>query len=294
MNHCNDKKQQWSGRVLANDALGGAAYLLRVSGAREIVPCVRPGQFAMLRLADGNDPLLGRPLGIYRAEDDELTFLYRAVGKMTNRLARLAVGTEIVGWGPLGNGWNVGDLDSFSHIVCVAGGVGQVPFLTLAAEVAARRKRGDRAPEMTLLFGGANEERLVGADDFRTLGITVHTATDDGSCGHHGRVTDLLDANITGKMKPKVLACGPHAMLKAAAAWALNANVACDVSLETPMACGLGLCFGCVVEYRDANGEWDYRRTCIDGPMFDATRLRWEGPVVPVRHSRTLQLEPAR
>lgn len=266
-------------RVAANDALGGGAYLLRVTGVRAMTGLVRPGQFAMLKLAEGSDPLLGRPLGIYRAAGDEITFLYRAVGKMTDRLARLTVGTEVVVWGPLGNGWNVGDLDSFANVVCVAGGVGQVPFLTLAAEVAARQKRGEHVATMTLLFGGANQKRLVSADDFRALGIAVHTATDDGSCGHHGRVTELLDASIIDKLTTKVFACGPHAMLKTTALWALRAGVACDVSLETPMACGLGLCFGCVVEYRDERGEWDYRRTCVYGPVFDAARLKWDTKV---------------
>ena len=113
-------------------------------------------------------------------------------------------------------------------------------------------------------FGAGQPARLAGAD--------VHLTSDDGSLGFHGFVTQLLE-----KQQPPqhLIGCGPEPMLKALAALAHRWQVPCHLSLETPMACGVGICFSCVTRVRTNDG-WDYRRVCVDGPVFDAECLAWE------------------
>ena len=111
----------------------------------------------------------------------------------------------------------------------------------------------------------------------------MHQATLDGSAGLRGTVVDLLDSVFGPAGGPRsgppgrvhVACCGPDAMMAAVARWSAARNISCDVSLEAPMACGIGICFTCVARVRDGSGGWDYRRTCIEGPVFDATRIEW-------------------
>ena len=117
-------------------------------------------------------------------------------------------------------------------------------------------------------------------DDFRDAGIDVHLATLDGTTGRRGTVVDLLDALpglSEGRGETHVACCGPEAMMAAVSRWAADRGIGCHVSLEAPMACGIGICFTCVARVRDtAHEPWDYRRTCIEGPVFDASRIVWE------------------
>ncbi len=112
-------------------------------------------------------------------------------------------------------------------------------------------------------------------EDFEAAGAEVHLATDDGSAGFHGFVTQLLEENLNQPHRPTFLVgCGPEPMLHALAKLAGKHSIPCQVSLETPMACGIGVCFSCVTEVKTADG-WDYRRVCVDGPVFDCTALNW-------------------
>jgi dihydroorotate dehydrogenase electron transfer subunit len=111
----------------------------------------------------------------------------------------------------------------------------------------------------------------AGVDDFRAAGAEVRLATDDGSLGFHGFVTQLLEQ---GPMPNALVGCGPEPMLHALADVARRHQVPCQVSLETPMACGVGICFSCVARVKTGQG-WDYRRVCVEGPVFDAAELEW-------------------
>jgi dihydroorotate dehydrogenase electron transfer subunit len=125
---------------------------------------------------------------------------------------------------------------------------------------------------VSLYYGIRTAELAAGVDDFRAAGAAVHLATDDGSLGFRGFVTQLLEQ----QEKPQhLIGCGPEPMLKALAVLAQRWGTPCHLSLETPMACGAGICFSCVTRVRTADG-WDYRRVCIDGPVFDAACLAWE------------------
>jgi dihydroorotate dehydrogenase electron transfer subunit len=164
----------------------------------------------------------------------------------------------------------------------VAGGIGQTPFLALAQEALHKKRYGDPprdvplARHVTFCYGARTAEYLAGVEDFEQLGIDVRIATDDGTRGHHGFVTDLLSQVLAEQHgRPHVVCCGPEPMMAAAAKIALAAGAACQVSLETPMACGVGICFSCVAKIRQSDGTWDYKRTCVDGPVFDAAAIEW-------------------
>ena len=170
----------------------------------------------------------------------------------------------------------------------VAGGIGQTPFLALGRQFLGNRSYGPQqekvqtAPTVTLCYGVRSKELLAGAEDFRDCGIDLRISSDDGTVGHHGLVTELLEQALTEKRgtegapaSARIACCGPEPMMKAVAAIAGRHNVPCEVSLETPMACGIGICFSCVVKATQPDGDWDYKRTCVDGPVFDAERIVW-------------------
>jgi len=248
--------------------------------ARRIVP----GQFLMLRLADRDDPLLGRPLALYDTVVSKsgaatgLDIVYLVVGKMTEALSRAAPGDSLETWGPLGNGFPPRPTE---HLVMVAGGIGQTPFLALAREALGGRSYGEPARavpkigRVTLCYGARNKDYLAGIDDFERLGVEVRVSTDDGTAGHRGLVTDLVHKVLDESPQARVVCCGPEPMMEAVANLTATRGVDCQVSLETPMACGIGICFSCVARVRVESGDWDYRRTCVEGPVFDAKRIVW-------------------
>jgi dihydroorotate dehydrogenase electron transfer subunit len=277
----------WQGEIAVEENVRIARDTYRI---RLLCPAlaerVVPGQFVMLRLARCNDPLLGRPLAVYDVVSDSegrrrgIDVVYLAIGRMTRRLAEVPAGGTLEMWGPLGNGFPA---EPAEHLVMVAGGVGQTPFLMLARECLGRETYGNprrqvpRSRKISLCYGVRNETYLAGVDDFRRLGIDVHLATDDGSCGHKGLVTDLVRPVVGGSRQGcRMVCCGPEPMMKAVAELAGQLGVPCQVSLETPMACGIGICFSCVAKIRDAAGAWDYRRTCVEGPVFDASRVEFD------------------
>lgn len=286
----------WHGTVavIENVQLARDTYRVRFDSP-ELAARITPGQFVMLRIAGGDDPLLGRPLALYDTVLDVegnprgIDVVYLVVGKLTRRLAELRPGARLEIWGPLGNGFPV---YAAEHLILVAGGIGQTPFLALAREQRGLRAygqapRGTSGParRITFCYGARSREYLAGIDDFASLGIEVCTSTDDGSAGHHGFVTDLLAAALEERSAVdrasaeacRVVCCGPEPMMAAVARIAAQAGVPCDVSLETPMACGLGICFSCVVRVRTGelaeSSPWDYRRSCVEGPVFDAARI---------------------
>jgi dihydroorotate dehydrogenase electron transfer subunit len=250
--------------------------------ARRVVP----GQFLMLKLHGANDPILGRPLALYdtvldsRGEPIGVDVVYLVVGKMTSRLAQLGAGAKLDVWGPLGNGFDHVDCD---QLIMVAGGIGQTPFMALGREQRGLRSYGDpqriiAPPEIvTFCYGARSKDYFAGLDDFRSLGLDLRVSTDDGSEGRRGFVTDLLrealdEAKAAGR-SVQVVCCGPEKMMEAVAHLTSERDIACRLSLETPMACGVGICFSCVVKVKDDAGEWDYRRTCVEGPIFDAEKI---------------------
>ncbi|HZY88016.1 MAG TPA: dihydroorotate dehydrogenase electron transfer subunit, partial [Gemmataceae bacterium] len=268
--------------VLENVALARQTYRVRLR-APELARAIRPGQFLMLRLPGHSDPLLGRPFALYDTVIDEdgqpvaVDVVYLVIGKVTGLLAGQRAGDRVEVWGPLGNGFP--ELHGLDHVGLVAGGIGQTPFLAHVRELLGTRGYGGRPPRrgaagVSLYYGVRSADLAAGVDDFRAAGAAVHLASDDGSLGHHGYVTALLEKHGPPQ---HLVGCGPEPMLRALARLAERWRVPCHVSLETPMACGVGVCFSCVTPVRTADG-WDYRRVCVDGPVFDAACLTWDMP----------------
>ena len=284
--HYSDHASQAKVRIVENVPIAKQTYRLRFD-CQEIATRIVPGQFVMIRLADGDDPLLARPFALYdtvlgvSGKPVGLDIVYLVLGKMTTRLAGLLPGTELDVWGPLGNGFSS---QESGHLVMVAGGIGQTPFPALAQEAFGRRSYGDpprsvaAVQRVTLCYGARSSDYLADIDRFEHLGVDVRVSTDDGTAGHKGLVTDLVKDVLYEKKADeqiRIVCCGPEPMMESVAAIAAQSDISCQVSLETPMACGIGICFSCVTRVRDATGEWDYKRTCVDGPVFEASQIEW-------------------
>ncbi len=272
--------------IVENERLARDTYRLRFE-APAIAQRITPGQFVMVRLAGIDDPLLGRAFAVYDllADRTAVDVVYLVHGKLTSALATRQAGDTVEVWGPLGNGFT-GEQDGqpLDRLILVAGGIGQTPFLACGKEALGSESYGEagnrqplRAEQVTFCYGVRSADLLAGEEDFRSAGIDLRVASDDGSVGHHGLVTDLLKQALeeTDGQRRRVACCGPEPMMEAVAGIAEAAGVRCDVSLETPMACGLGICFSCVAKVKQPDGEWDYKRTCVEGPVFDSTKIEW-------------------
>jgi dihydroorotate dehydrogenase electron transfer subunit len=266
--------------IMENISLAQLTYRIRIR-CPKIARTIRPGQFIMIREPGTSDPLLGRPFALYdtfldaSGEPIGLDVVYLVVGKLTGLLAAQKPGEKVEVWGPLGNGFP--DLTGLDHVGLVAGGIGQTPFLASVRELLGSRGYGHRPARrqvnrVSIFYGVRSADFLAGVEDFRAAGAEVHLATDDGSLGFRGFVTELLSQ----RERPQhLIGCGPGPMMAALAKLAAQWNIPCHLSLETPMACGLGICFSCVTKVKTTESPtgWDYRRVCVDGPVFDAAEL---------------------
>lgn len=233
----------------------------------------QPGQFVMIRTADAAEPLLRRPfslLGLVREKGrvTGIEILFKVVGRGTERLTRCRTGDRLSIIGPLGNAFLVPE--SCRQLVLVAGGIGVPPIRFLAQSLL---EREDGLNRCVVFIGGRSQDDLVCISEFDLPGFLLDVSTDDGSRGHRGLVTHSLERTLDSTPVDLICACGPPAMLKAVAAIALRRNIPCQVSIEAMMACGMGACLGCAVETTDDDGR--YRHACVDGPVFDAGRIKW-------------------
>jgi dihydroorotate dehydrogenase electron transfer subunit len=243
---------------------GGAnrSLVLRVPGW----PGFAPGQFVMLSPGPRNDaprsdPLLPRPMAVYRARGEDVEILLKVTGRGTALLAAARPGDRVGVVGPLGRAFPVPGPGE--RAVLVGGGTGIASLYELAARIGS---------EAQILLGARSADDLMGRDDFRDLGADLQVTTEDGSEGVRGRVTDLLASALEGG-GARVYACGPTPMMESAARIAERLGASCVVSLENAMACGFGVCLGCVAPL--ASGG--YALVCREGPMFDAQRIDWQG-----------------
>jgi dihydroorotate dehydrogenase electron transfer subunit len=271
--------------VIANRRLS-ADYNVLAFAAPDIAAAARPGQFVMVKTSGGaldSAPLLRRPFSIFEILRDRdgrpsgVSIFNKRVGAGTTLLSQVEPGTRLSVLGPLGRPFD--PIDPPAAAWMVAGGVGLAPFITLASALAAR------GTPATLFYGARRADELHCVELFDALGVTVVLATEDGSRGVPGRITVPLGAALDDRPlgnPVKLFVCGPTPMMRACAQLAASHGRACDVSLEQVMGCGLGGCYSCVVLARPAThsgegaGTPHHTRTCVDGPVFDATRVVWD------------------
>lgn len=265
-------------RVVDTREVAEAFYLTRLSVGQGGA-AVRPGQFVQLRPRprDGLTPFLRIPLSVYAADPHEGTVdvLYEEVGPKTRALRHRRCGDEVGYLGPLGNAFPRPDCRSDAELLLVGGGIGIPPLLFLG-----RLLQGE-GHRPRLLVGARSAARHLPDELVTAAAVAVERATDDGSLGHAGPVTDLLVAALAVPGSPPlVYTCGPKGMMATVARLCAGRRASCFASLEEYMACGFGVCVGCVVpllEGQTVEGPYgQYSRVCVDGPVYDARRIDWE------------------
>jgi dihydroorotate dehydrogenase electron transfer subunit len=222
----------------------------------QIASAAQPGQFAMVQC--GEDTLLRRPFSIHQVDEDKnsLALLFSVVGRGTHWLSLSQTGDKIDLLGPLGNGYSIDPTSS--KLLLVAGGIGIAPLYFLAQEALKGKY------SVTLLYGTADSKRLS-----ITPEIKLASATEDGTVGHRGMITDLLPEYID--WADQVFACGPSLMYRAMAKMAELKSKPVQISLEVRMGCGLGVCYGCTVKTKSG-----LKQVCKDGPVFELNDITWD------------------
>jgi dihydroorotate dehydrogenase electron transfer subunit len=243
-------------RVIDCREISGGIFMLRFQSSA-IAAHAAPGQFVNLRCSGSFAPLLRRPFSISRVEEDTIELLFNVVGQGTAILSQKRAGDEIDVLGPLGAPFKI--QGAYETAILVGGGLGvaPLPFLT---EALVKQKKAIQT------VVGARSAKHLADRHLQNLQI----ATDDGSRGFHGTVVDLLRSIWLKEQwkNPKIFGCGPTKMMAALSEFARSEEVDCELSLEGDMACGMGLCQGCVVERTD--GSKKYSLVCVEGPTFNS------------------------
>jgi dihydroorotate dehydrogenase electron transfer subunit len=257
--------------------------------ARQIARAAHPGQFVSIRLNDGVIPLLRRPLSIHSVRGENIGLLYEVLGAGTAILSGKKAGEDLDIIGPLGKGFNYGPRRP-SVPACpagrrgpqdlVAGGLGVAPLLFLAEKLVHGvhqslpvRQAGAAHSRPIILIGAKTKKHILCKKEFEKLGCIVKIATDDGSKGFKGKVTELLKQCLSSvdREPSSICACGPRPMLREISRISKKRRIPAQISLEEHMACGIGACFGCVVNTREG-----FKRVCKDGPVFKAEEIIWK------------------
>jgi dihydroorotate dehydrogenase electron transfer subunit len=273
--------------VVGNRPLTGGHFLLSLHSPRQ-AQAARPGQFAMVRLLGRSDVLLRRPMSIYevkaaarngkrgaRKPAEIIQFLYKVVGRGTRLMSELKAGDPVGLLGPLGHGFFEEEYSERTQradeTLLVAGGIG------IAALLLPARQLATSGHHTRLFFGARTGAEIVGVQDFAPWVEETVLATEDGSLGHRGFVTQPLKTFLDRRAKKKfvVMTCGPMPMLQAVVKLTTQYGHPCLVSMENRMGCGLGVCLGCSIRVH-GQGHEAYQRVCTEGPVFWADKVIWE------------------
>ena len=251
--------------VLEHRIFQGEYRLLKLA-APVIGPLVQPGQFVHLRVPRLENAVLRRPFSVFKADSEGLSILYATVGMGTEAMQSVEAGEEVCVLGPLGTGFPMVGTDKTP--VLVAGGYGNAALYLQAKNLPVKG---------VAFFGGRTAQDILCVDEFEALGWDVRVATDDGSLGTEGLVTDALDPWLEEQevASLELFACGPNAMLKAVGDRALEKGFTAWLSMDRNMACGVGACLTCVIKRKTETG-WEWARCCKDGPVFNAEEILWE------------------
>ncbi len=226
---------------------------------------VRGGQFVHVRIPGMEGHMLRRPFSVYYVDTAASTLgvLYQVVGFGTARFSELAPGAKVQVIGSIGNPWHAPT--STKRALLTVGGVGAAPLFMHASELVASGVQVD------VVMGAQTKDALVAKERYtELLGHEPFIATDDGSYGHHGFVTDVVVDQLSQNVYDYAACCGPAPMMRIVSAKTMEAGIPSFVSMEQRMACGVGACLGCIVATTEGN-----RRSCVDGPIFDARKVVW-------------------
>ncbi|MFA6598747.1 MAG: dihydroorotate dehydrogenase electron transfer subunit [Ignavibacteriaceae bacterium] len=235
--------------------IGTNVFLLNLQSDK-IAKHAKPGQFVNIKVSNSNFPLLRRPFSICNVEGDSFTIMFISVGGGTSALQNKQRGESVDVMGPLGNGFSLAG--NFDKAVIVAGGIGAAPFPFLIREL-------DKTGKEIICFSGGRSKNDCITYEMKN----VLAATDDGSFGFEGNVVQLLGSEIN-KLKNdriKIFGCGPTPMLKSLQQFCISNSFEAEISTESSMACGFGICQGCPIE--STTNKEKYLLVCKDGPVFN-------------------------
>lgn len=241
--------------VVANEKLCPRFFGLSID-AKSVAKKIQPGQFIHIRVKDGLEPFFRRPFSVYRAKK-HLEILYEPIGRGTGIMASYKKGDKIDCLGPLGTPFAMPPAKT-KQVVMIGGGIGVAPFLILS-DILKKKKY-----ELVLLYGGRTKGHVYPMKEFKQNGCKVYVATDDGSVGKKGRVSELFSKITLNPQTTYLYTCGPHAMMAAVQKFAREHNLRGQAACEEIMACGLGACLGCSIKTTKG-----YKTVCYDGPAFD-------------------------
>ena len=260
--------------VISNRHLSSDYNVLSLA-APDIAERALPGQFVMVKAGNHPEPLLRRPFSVFEVLKPNgtvigLSLLSKRIGRSTTLLFDARPGDRVQCLGPLGRPF--APIAPPDEAWLVAGGVGLAPFVTLADTL--------RARDITvkLYYGARGAAELFYLDAFEAMGVELALATEDGSRGDRGRVTQPLERDLKargGNMGVMVYACGPEPMLAAVAKLSATYGTPCQVSVERVMGCGVGGCYSCVIPITAAGNTWHHVRSCLAGPVFRGDEIKW-------------------
>ncbi len=246
-------------KIVSNAPVNGTYYRL-VLDAPVLARAVRPGQFIQIKVSDGLEPLFRRPFSVFRAKSGRVEIFYDVVGKGTKILSQRKKGEFLDVLGPLGKSFTMPSKE-IKQIVFIAGGIGAAPFMIFSDGLKTHKA------EKILLYGGRTRAHTFSLAEFKKNGVKTFIATDDGSVGEKGRVSELF-SKIEISPETMIYTCGPKPMIAAVQKFSKDNGLKGEASMEEIMACGLGACLGCSIP--TTNG---YRTVCHDGPVFRLEEL---------------------
>ncbi len=270
------KKHKEMAIVLDNTQVSKTIYRL-ILQAPVIAREARPGQFVMVRVEPGYDPLLRRPFSFFKIDKEEgiIEIGYHIVGKGTKILASKKKGDFLDLVGPLGNGFRPPPEDA-ETVWFVAGGVGITALVPCIEDVRIKRPKTKRI----LFYGAKTSSELLPHEFLNPICNEIHYSTDDGSAGFYGFVPECIRDRVDNglAMPDLIYACGPPVMLKKVAEWTIKNRIPGQFCLEAMMGCGLGACLGCAVpgSVNYGNIKTDYVHVCFEGPVFPVENIRWD------------------
>lgn len=222
----------------------------------------------MARVNAQPHPLLRRPFSIHAREEEKIEIFFKIAGLGTSLLSKKKQGESLDILGPLGNGFSYEDDMKGKSVLCVGGGRGIAPLYFLAQELKIR------GALVKILYGGKTHADLPLLSKFQDGGVDISWSTDDGSSGFEGLVTGLYEKELSLRIPAHVFACGPDAMMKRVAEIAQKMDIPVQLSLESLMGCGFGVCWGCVKRIKRGSRE-EWMKICEEGPVFRPQEIVW-------------------